>query len=45
MKRTLGYLKPYSGTVAAGLVFKFVGSVAELFLPLVLDLIIDVAVP
>lgn len=45
MKRTLGYLKPYSGTVAAGLVFKFVGSVAELFLPLVLDYIIDEAVP
>lgn len=45
MKRTLNYLKPYSGTVAAGLVFKFVGSVAELFLPLILDYIIDEVVP
>ena len=45
MKKTLKYLKPYSGTVAFGLVFKFVGSVAELFLPLVLDYIIDEVVP
>lgn len=45
MKRTLKYLKPYSGTVAAGLIFKFVGSVAELFLPLILDYIIDEVVP
>lgn len=45
MKRTLKYLKPYSGTVAAGLVFKFIGSVAELFLPLILDYIIDEVVP
>lgn len=45
MKRTLKYLKPYSGTVAAGLVFKFIGSIAELFLPLILDYIIDEVVP
>ncbi|MDE6790575.1 MAG: ABC transporter ATP-binding protein, partial [Clostridia bacterium] len=45
MKKTLKYLKPYSGIVAWGLVFKFVGSVAELFLPLVLDYIIDEVVP
>lgn len=45
MKKTLGYLKPYSGTVAAGLIFKFAGSVAELFLPLILKYIIDVTVP
>ena len=45
MKKTLKYLKPYSGTVALGLMFKFVGSVAELFLPLVLDYIIDEVVP
>lgn len=45
MKRTLGYLKPYGGTVAAGLVFKFVGSAAELFLPMVLDYIIEFVVP
>lgn len=45
MKKTLKYLKPYTGTVVWGLVFKFVGSVAELFLPLVLDYIIDEVVP
>lgn len=45
MKRTLNYLKPYSGLVAAGLIFKFIGSVAELFLPLILDYIIDEVVP
>lgn len=41
MKKTLGYLKPYSRGVAAGLVIKFIGSVAELFLPLILKYIID----
>lgn len=45
MKKTLRYIKPYSGTVAAGLAFKLVGSVAELFLPLILDHIIDEVVP
>ncbi|MCM1545722.1 MAG: ABC transporter ATP-binding protein/permease [Clostridiales bacterium] len=45
MIKTLKYLKPYSGTVAAGLIFKFVGSVSELFLPLILDYIIDEVVP
>ncbi len=39
MKRTLGYLKPYGGTVAAALTIKFIGSVAELFLPMTLDYI------
>ena len=41
MKKTLHYLKPYRGTVAAGLILKFIGSVAELFLPLLLEYIID----
>lgn len=45
MKKTLTYAKPYSGIIAAGLVFKFIGSVAELFLPLILDYIIDEVVP
>ena len=45
MKKTLQYLKPYRGTVAAGLILKFIGSVAELFLPLLLEYIInDVAI-
>lgn len=45
MKKTISYLKPYSGIVSAGLLFKFIGSVAELFLPLILDYIIDEVVP
>lgn len=45
MKRTLSYLKPYSGAVAWGLIFKFAGSVAELFLPLILDYLIDEVAP
>lgn len=45
MKKTLRYLKPYSGTVAAGLTIKFVGSVAELFLPMLLEYIMNEAVP
>ncbi len=41
MTKTLGYLKPYGGTVVLGLALKFVGAVAELFLPLLLEWIID----
>lgn len=41
MKKTLRYLKPYRGTVAAGLILKFIGSIAELFLPLLLEYIIN----
>lgn len=41
MKRTLRYLKPYKGTVIAGLILKFIGAVAELFLPLLLEYIIN----
>ena len=41
MKKTLEYLKPYRSTVAAGLILKFIGTVAELFLPLLLEYIID----
>lgn len=45
MKKTLVYLKPYSATAIQGLVVKFVGSIAELFLPLLLEYIIDDVVP
>ena len=45
MTKTLGYLKPYRGTVALGLIIKFIASVAELFLPMLLDFIIDDIVP
>ena len=41
MTKTLRYLKPYAGTVVWGLILKFIGSVAELFLPLLLKWIID----
>ncbi len=41
MTKTLRYIKPYGGTVALGLILKFFGSVAELFLPLLLKWIID----
>lgn len=41
MTKTLRYLKPYSGTVTAGLILKFIGSVSELFLPLLLEYIIN----
>ncbi len=43
--RALSYLKPYSGTVVAGLITKFIATMAELSLPLVLDYIIDEVVP
>lgn len=45
MKATLKYLKPYKRTTAAALTFKVIGSAAELFLPLILDYIIDEVVP
>lgn len=41
MTKTLRYLKPYTGTVVLGLILKFIGSVAELFLPLLLKWVID----
>ena len=41
MKKTLRYLKPYRSVVAAGLILKFIGTVAELFLPLLLEYIIN----
>ena len=41
MKKTLRYLRPYGGTVVAGLILKFIGAVAELFLPLLLEYIIN----
>lgn len=45
MKATLRYLKPYKWTTVAALTFKVIGSAAELFLPLILDYIIDDVVP
>ena len=45
MTKTLKYIKPYAPTAAWAVVMKFVGSIAELFLPLLLDYIIDDIVP
>jgi len=45
MKKTLSYMKPYRGGVACGLILKIIGSVSELFLPLLLDYMVDEGVP
>lgn len=45
MKRTLSYLKPYSGGLALGMTVKIVGSAAELVLPYILSYIIDELTP
>lgn len=45
MKGTLKYLKPYSRLAVLAVIIKFTGSIAELFLPLLLDYIIDDIVP
>lgn len=45
MKKTLGYIKPYKGEVVGGFILKFIGSVSELFLPLLLDYMVDYGVP
>ncbi|MGN1103306.1 MAG: ABC transporter ATP-binding protein [Candidatus Coproplasma sp.] len=45
MKKTLSYIKPYKGEVIGGLVLKFIGSFSELFLPLLLDYMVDYGVP
>jgi len=41
----VSYIKPLFGTVIVGLVFKFVGSIMELFLPMLLSYIVDDIVP
>ena len=45
MTKTLTYIRPYSATAVWGIIVKFIGSIAELFLPLLLDYIIDDVVP
>mgnify|MGYP006068045227 FL=1 len=45
MKRTLSYLKPYSGGLALGMTVKIVGGAAELVLPYILSYIIDELTP
>ena len=45
MKKTLSYIKPYKGEVVGGFILKFIGSVSELFLPLLLDYMVDYGVP
>lgn len=45
MKKTLAYIRPYSGGLTLGLVTKTVGSAAELVLPYILSYIIDDLTP
>ena len=45
MTKTLKYLKPYTGTTVTALTIKFFGTVAELVLPLLLEYVINDAVP
>ncbi len=45
MKKTLSYIKPYSGGLALALTTKTVGSAAELVLPYILSYIIDDLTP
>ena len=45
MKKTLGYIKPYKGEFIGGFILKFIGSISELFLPLLLDYMVDYGVP
>ncbi|MGN0806651.1 MAG: ABC transporter ATP-binding protein [Candidatus Coproplasma sp.] len=45
MKKTLRYIMPYKGEVIGGIILKFIGSFSELFLPLLLDYMVDYGVP
>ena len=45
MKTVLGYLRPYAGRAACGVLIKFSAAVLELILPLLLANVIDVLVP
>lgn len=45
MKFVLSYLSPYKGRMAVGFLFKVVGTVAELVLPLIMSYMIDDVVP
>ena len=42
MKTVLGYLRPYAGRAARGVLIKFSAAVLELILPLLLANVIDV---
>ncbi|MBQ9951097.1 MAG: ABC transporter ATP-binding protein [Clostridia bacterium] len=45
MRRIAGYLKPYIAAIALGLSCKFIGTIAELFLPWILSHMIDNVAP
>ena len=45
MKKVFGYLAPHKGRIAYGLTLKFVGTVAELVLPMVMAYMIDEVAP
>ena len=45
MKYVLHYIRPYLGRMSGGLVIKFIGTITDLLLPLILAHIIDEVVP
>lgn len=45
MRKVLRYMSAYKGTVAAGLVLKIIGTIAELVLPLIMAYMIDEIAP
>lgn len=45
MKRIVGYLSAYKGRMAGGFSLKVAGTLAELFLPLIMEHMIDVVAP
>ena len=45
MKKVFGYLAPHKGRIAYGLSLKFIGTVAELVLPMVMAYMIDEVAP
>ncbi len=45
MKRSLGYLIPYYGATAVGLIIKFIGTIMDLVLPWILSYMIDEVAP
>ena len=45
MKYVLHYIRPYLGRMSGGLVIKFIGTITDLLLPLILAYIIDEVVP
>ena len=45
MKHILSYIRPFVGTMMIGFCIKFIGTIMDLFLPMLLSVIIDDIVP